>query len=386
MRFLCSILSLNLSSAIFGQTYSYFEIEYKPHQFDKSVIFCYNRRLFLITLNSDKKANTMSIKAKLNKFLKPVIAVAVLMSVTAVGAEFSHVIKSLYQSTDWGYTGFDVVRYAPPSNITDSYRQLPSTKSLRDQGVLFFAQKSDNTLLVYRETTAQVYHTDYLVPTMDVTTQAGIESHPVGLIVDNGIVVSYNGSWKSFNPISWTTNSTPKPSDLVLEAALASALPNVGVDFIGTDTFKNGAVVGQIEEGVYLKYKNLFTKLGFTSGTYSDSYGYPNFQTDTFVPMAFGANSVAWIGVDRALYIATVDFSKLKPTGIIDAPVRRPFKSTSSPTIYYNDGFPEVDTIKFMTSTAYKTALQDKTFSKVITLPDNATDFTRLRYSAEEVW
>lgn len=147
-------------------------------------------------------------------------------------------------------------------------------------------------------------------------------------------------------------------------------------DFLNaTSVLPGGAVVGQINEGVYVFQNNRLTRLGYSYRSLMEGYGLvrPAWPTSA---MAFGDNGVAWIGTNGALYVATLDLSKLPATLIQDIPTNVPFRFQSQPTVYIKlsnkDWF--LTSRRFDTAAEYQSEFSDPTFSKVVVVSDNPYD------------
>ncbi|MFI3156199.1 MAG: hypothetical protein QX199_08570, partial [Methylococcaceae bacterium] len=252
--------------------------------------------------------------------LSGMVAMVMMIVVTSLAsAEKSDVVAMITPSqTSWGYNNYSVERY-PTIGIDSEFIQLTQTDSMRDRGVLLLSNRSDFSLFVLRESEGQLIKTDFILPVRQLCYGEGCATsltqtaYPGAKIVDGRVWVRRDSTYDYFyfDPISWTTITAPAPSSLADFSNLPSvAIPTSSVPYLQvTDEFSNLETnkihVGQIEEGVYLEKAGQLQKIGYTPHSLT-GYWRPE-AFDTFVPLVFGQRSVAWVGVDGALYVATID-------------------------------------------------------------------------------
>jgi hypothetical protein len=152
--------------------------------------------------------------------------------------------------------------------------------------------------------------------------------------------------------------------------------------FYPTDKSAAG-LVGQIGAGVYVKQSGKLTKIGYTKRA-------PSYKSDSYTrtnqsPITFAGDKVVWMGVDGAMYVATINSSALKHTGVQDVPTNTPFRTETNPTVYfkppesrhyfrgttlYNE--PKAF-VRYENKDAYMRDHDDPNFEKVLWIPENAS-------------
>lgn len=141
-----------------------------------------------------------------------------------------------------------------------------------------------------------------------------------------------------------------------------------------TDTLGAEHFVGQVNGGIYIANEaGDLTKIGYTDQDIVRAENEDHYYIDSKSqksPRTVGDSSVAWIGEDRALYVATIDLDNLAPTGLQDIPTGMPFRSESDSAVYfrYTDGVFGVR--KFISKNDYVAATGDESFEYVVTIPD----------------
>ncbi len=333
----------------------------------------------------------------------------------------------------WNYDGYSVKRFLSSDVQRDALVQLEGTEAIRDNGVLAFSSLEDARLYVLREGSDAVEITAFTLPQTwtcyGCSTSSGLNLYPMAYMVGESIVGQMDGKWYLYNPETslatlwfdpiqagmeersdWTAFSVndqlyvyspeERSADNVDDVLYWISTPNVaeklwqlpsGVDMaMGkyarithsyahpiseyvavTDTFANGALVGQIDDGIYVQRGASLTRLGYARYTLDAYVGLLSYMPHA--PLQFGEKSVAWIGTDNALYVAEVNFVKLQTTGVQDVPSYTPFRTASNATVYVDPENPD-GIKKYMTASAYIRDYNDPTFSRVIVIPDSAVD------------
>lgn len=323
----------------------------------------------------------------------------------------------------WNYSTYTVNRFSPSEG--KAFRQVEGLDALREQGILAVSNDKSQ-LFILREGVLRMEQTPFTLPLVrdcyGCATSLTVSEFGKGYLVGNRIVVTTNDKWYLYDPFTeqaelWfdpaalamaggfsavatnnqlyvysvsspttspTTYRVSKPNQLEQLLGLPSGVRHAGyrlhVDqvevptssiagFIATDDFgATGMQVGQVGIGVYVQQYGNLTRIGYSSSLYGYAW------TMSFTPktvLAYGASNAAWVGQDGDLYVATIVFDRLKPTGFHDVPARTPFRTASNPAVFYDAVNPDPVTV-YMTSAAYVRAFNDPEFSKVITIPDTA--------------
>ncbi|NQV12438.1 hypothetical protein HQ524_03665 [Candidatus Uhrbacteria bacterium] len=147
-------------------------------------------------------------------------------------------------------------------------------------------------------------------------------------------------------------------------------------------TDKNGTLsTGQIDKGIYVTRGATLTKIGYTERASRTKYSY----VTRYEPRFIDVNNVSWIGADGAFYVAELRPNDMKNTGIVDVPRGVPFRSQSSPEVYYVDlhnvsnFYALPSAYNFENEQDYYDVMNNGTFSDLIWLPDSAVDHQALQ-------
>lgn len=333
-------------------------------------------------------------------------------------------ISTIDADKSWSYTGYQIDRYST-ENEDGYYFQLEGTDKIREQGVLVISDLEDR-LMILRAGESEIEVTPFTLPNLRTCygcfTSLRQSSYPMAYLVDDRIVVTMDGKWYlldavtmeselwfdpevlnmtgiytmvTFNDQVYVHPTTggydivddlywvyqPNTLEQIYEVPegmnIHESRLNVGHNeapqdvtpayFMATDDVANGALIGQVGNGVYVMNDDQLTKIGYAGSTL---YGYVWTMNYTpYAPLAFG-ESVAWVGSDRSLYVAKIDYSKLISTGLRDLPAKTPYKMVSNSAVFYDAVNPDPINV-YMSATAYIHANQDSTFAKVITIADD---------------
>ncbi|NQV12449.1 hypothetical protein HQ524_03720 [Candidatus Uhrbacteria bacterium] len=151
-----------------------------------------------------------------------------------------------------------------------------------------------------------------------------------------------------------------------------------------------GYTIGQIDNGVYLTDGYKLTKIGFAKkeptllALVDNTLMYKLMYQSLYEPQAITDRSLGWIGEDGALYVAIL-LGNLPNHGILNIPQNIPFRSASDSTVYFYaememyPGDPSIKTYVVQNEADYQELFNDPTFSKVLTLPDEAVNHEKLQ-------
>ena len=344
-------------------------------------------------------------------------------------------------SKTWTYDGYTVRRYDIGYEGSNYPVQLEGTDVLREKGIFLFSNLKDYRLFYMWDGQDQVTETSFALPTertcFGCATSLSTFVYPVAHLIDERVVVmhgndiylydvedssaelwfdaeevgldaydwepfTYNGQLYVASYLEQRDNGSgvywvPKPNAVERHSEtpgdLSYSVNGMSPSYTeyeydtptylkGTSAFGNGDIVGQINHGVYLYQQQgselVLSRIGYTAHSVGASYaGILSFTPS--VALTFGNQSIAWIGSDHALYVATIT-GYVKETGVQDIPAYTPFRTESVSTVYYDPANPGGYYV-FMNADAYINYFDDPTFSKVVTIPDSAVapdEFTQL--------
>lgn len=239
-----------------------------------------------------------------------------------------------------------------------------------------------------------VTHNAELWLTADQRNAAAAADFPVG--IDGGLYMKYH----TYDERGISTYRIDAPNVLVENTSVDATLDLTSPDWPG-DTMApyfqmtdyiggySSMLVGQIDTGVYISTSSGFgvSKIGYT-----DTIARRNGDNVTLKePRLLDRLHVAWIGVDNALYVATLSqINRNLFTGVLDTPRGIPFKAETSPEVYYFDlyftaGYSGVaGYYNFENEEDYYDAMNTDHFRDVLWLPDHAVDHQDLQQKIAE--
>jgi len=259
----------------------------------------------------------------------------------------------------------------------------PTSQSIQYVGSVTM---KDGKILVYKESDWFLLDPFTLTATLWVSgasaKQATGQEYWQARVANNQLILTmgFNFSKSHYivpQPNVFIANTTIEWSEALAPKMAAPALyPYLMV------TDKYGTLsTGQISNGIYVTQGTKLTKIGYTERASRTNNSYVTLYEPRFID----THNVSWIGTDGAFYVAELRVNELLHTGIQDVPRGIPFRSQTSPEVYYVDLRPIQANYfvpgfyNFENEADYYDVMNTNSFSHLLYLPDAAVDHQALQ-------